>query len=139
MFQWAAPKIFAAVPPLVWDVDLSEHLGVPADVSSTIDVDTVTLHADGIEVATQTVVDEYDANFWGANNTSALGRGAVYSSENGMMQFNFGMKAIVTIRQETPGFSSPLHDIVIDIANGRIEFVAENGHCLRVTRRNTAV
>jgi hypothetical protein len=23
MFQWAAPELFAAVPPLVWDVDLS--------------------------------------------------------------------------------------------------------------------
>jgi hypothetical protein len=77
MFQWAAPELFAAVPALVWDVDLSEHLGAPADVPSTIDVETLTLHADGTEVATQAVVDEYDANFWGANNTLALGRVAV--------------------------------------------------------------
>jgi hypothetical protein len=112
---------------------------VPADIPSTIDVETLTLHADGTEVATQPVVDEYDANFWEANNTPALGRVAVYSFDNSKTQFNFGMKAIITIRQETPGSLSPLHDFVIDAANGRMEFVAESSHCLRITRRNTVV
>jgi hypothetical protein len=61
--QWAAPDLFTAVPPIVWDVDLSEHLGVPADVFNTIDVNTLTLHADGTKTATQTVVGEYNAHF----------------------------------------------------------------------------
>jgi hypothetical protein len=133
--QWAAADFFTAIPPLYWDVDIREHIGIDPGVSNTIEVQTLILHTDGTEEPTQAVAQDYPMRLRGLDNKSTLGKGAVYSYDDARTHFDFGKEANITIWESIPGSPfTPLHSVLVDAGNGRMEFIAEDGHRFRITR-----